>query len=85
MEGNRSSAGGVTPKGPQGGRGGGIAIWRGSATITDNSAGDAGNATGTPIANGATIKLSAQGTICIFTNQPIDLIVDVTGYTPNIP
>jgi hypothetical protein len=63
VEGNRSSAGGVTPKGPQGGRGGGIAIWRGSATITDNSAGGAGNATGTPIANGATIKLSAQGTI----------------------
>ena len=62
-EGNRSSAGGLTPKGPQGGRGGGIAIWRGSATITDNSAGDSNYTTGTPIANGATIKLSAQGTI----------------------
>jgi hypothetical protein len=135
-EGHRSSAGGLTPKGPQGGRGGGIAadatttvnISGGSvggpkrgdgnsagsagsplsgssaahagsdggiyaagvltidgATIANNSAGDSNYPTGTPIANGATIKLSAQGTICIFTNQPIDLIVDVTGYTPNIP
>jgi hypothetical protein len=39
-------------------------------------------AAGQIIANGATIKLSAQGTICIFTQQPMHLIVDATGYIP---
>ena len=37
---------------------------------------------GQTIANGATIKLGTNGTICIFTLQPMDLIVDVTGYLP---
>jgi hypothetical protein len=40
---------------------------------------------GTTIANGATIKLSTAGTICIYTHQAMHLIIDVTGYTLNIP
>ncbi|MEO1058715.1 MAG: hypothetical protein AAFY28_17560, partial [Actinomycetota bacterium] len=33
------------------------------------------------IANGATIKLSATGTLCVYTHRATDLIVDITGYS----
>ncbi|MEM9517152.1 MAG: hypothetical protein AAGA42_20055, partial [Actinomycetota bacterium] len=37
---------------------------------------------GETIANAATIKLSATGTICIYTNRATDLILDVTSVIP---
>ena len=39
-------------------------------------------AAGQTIANGATIKLGASGTICVFTDQATDLLLDVTGFVP---
>ena len=36
--------------------------------------------TGTTIANAAITKLSAAGTICIFTQQATHLLADVTAY-----
>jgi hypothetical protein len=39
-------------------------------------------AAGEVVANGATIRLAANGTVCVFTNQAMHLIVDVTGYVP---
>ena len=39
-------------------------------------------AAGQTIANGATIKLGPDGTVCVYTDQAADLIVDVTGYIP---
>ncbi len=38
--------------------------------------------TGRTIAGGATISLSAAGTLCVFTQRAMDLVVDVTAYTP---
>ncbi len=38
--------------------------------------------TGRTIAGGATISLSATGTLCVFTQRAMDLVVDVTAYTP---
>jgi len=32
------------------------------------------------IANGATVKLDPNGDLCIFNQQAMDLIIDVTGY-----
>jgi hypothetical protein len=39
-------------------------------------------AAGQVVANGATIKLGVGGKICVFTQQAMDLIVDVSGYHP---
>ena len=39
-------------------------------------------AAGQTVANGATIRLGSGGSICVFTDQATDLIVDVTGYVP---
>ncbi len=39
-------------------------------------------AAGQTIANGATIKLGAGGAICVYSDQPTDLLFDVTGYIP---
>jgi hypothetical protein len=39
-------------------------------------------ATGQTIANGATIKLGTGGTICVYSDQATDLILDVTGFVP---
>ncbi|MEO1055657.1 MAG: fibronectin type III domain-containing protein [Actinomycetota bacterium] len=39
-------------------------------------------AAGQTISNGAVIALSAAGTLCVYTHRAMDLIVDVTGYTP---
>jgi len=39
-------------------------------------------AAGQTIANGATIKLGASGTICVYTDQATDLLLDVTGFVP---
>jgi hypothetical protein len=37
---------------------------------------------GSAVANGVVARLSAEGTVCVFTNQEIDLVVDVTGSFP---
>ena len=37
-------------------------------------------AAGQTIANGATVKLGSGGTICVFTDQATDLLLDVGGY-----
>jgi alpha-tubulin suppressor-like RCC1 family protein len=37
---------------------------------------------GAAVANGVIAKLSSKGTVCVFTNQEIDLVVDVTGSFP---
>ncbi|MEM8620186.1 MAG: hypothetical protein AAGF73_10725 [Actinomycetota bacterium] len=37
---------------------------------------------GRTIAGGATVQLSAAGTLCVFTQRAMDLVVDVTAYTP---
>jgi hypothetical protein len=37
---------------------------------------------GAAVANGVIAKLSSAGTVCVFTNQEIDLVVDVTGSFP---
>ena len=37
---------------------------------------------GQTISNGAAIALSPTGTLCVYTHRAMDLIVDVTGYTP---
>ena len=39
-------------------------------------------AAGQTVANGATIRLGSSGSICVFSDQETDLIVDVTGYIP---
>ena len=39
-------------------------------------------AAGQTVANGATIRLGTSGSICVFSDQETDLIVDVTGYIP---
>ena len=39
-------------------------------------------AAGQTVANGATIRLGSSGSICVFSDQATDLIVDVTGYIP---
>jgi len=39
-------------------------------------------AAGQTIANGATIKLGTGGTICVYTDQTTDLLLDVTGFVP---
>ena len=39
-------------------------------------------AAGQTIANGATIKLGTGGTICVYTDQATDLLLDVTGFVP---
>jgi 2',3'-cyclic-nucleotide 2'-phosphodiesterase (5'-nucleotidase family) len=39
-------------------------------------------AAGQTVANGATIKLSTGGTICVYSDQATDLILDVTGFVP---
>ena len=39
-------------------------------------------AAGQTVANGATIRLGVSGSICVFSDQETDLIVDVTGYIP---
>ena len=39
-------------------------------------------AAGQTIANGATIRLSSAGTICVYTDQATDLLLDVTGFIP---
>jgi hypothetical protein len=39
-------------------------------------------APGEVVANGATIRLGTNGSICVYTHRAMDLIVDVTGYVP---
>ena len=39
-------------------------------------------AAGQTIANGATIELGTGGTICVYTDQATDLLLDVTGFVP---
>jgi len=39
-------------------------------------------AAGQTIANGATIKLGTGSTICVYTDQATDLLLDVTGFVP---
>jgi len=39
-------------------------------------------AAGQTIANGATIKLGTGGSVCVYSDQATDLILDVTGYVP---
>ena len=39
-------------------------------------------AAGQTVANGATIRLGSSGSICVFSDQETDLIVDVTGFIP---
>jgi hypothetical protein len=39
-------------------------------------------AAGQTVANGATIKLGTGGTICVYSDQATDLILDVTGFVP---
>lgn len=36
------------------------------------------------IGNGAIIGLGTNGNVCIFTSQPLDLVVDITGYIGNL-
>ncbi|MEO1056879.1 MAG: hypothetical protein AAFY28_08205, partial [Actinomycetota bacterium] len=40
---------------------------------------------GQTVANGATLALSATGTICIYTHRAMDLVVDVTAWIPASP
>jgi hypothetical protein len=37
---------------------------------------------GQVIANGAIVKLSATGSLCVTTHATTDLIIDATGYLP---
>jgi hypothetical protein len=37
---------------------------------------------GQVIANGAIVKLSAKGSLCVTTHATTDLIIDATGYLP---
>ncbi|MEO1058714.1 MAG: hypothetical protein AAFY28_17555, partial [Actinomycetota bacterium] len=40
------------------------------------------HAAGQTIANGATVELSVEGTLCVYTHRAADVIVDVTGFVP---
>ncbi|MEM9515158.1 MAG: hypothetical protein AAGA42_09910 [Actinomycetota bacterium] len=40
------------------------------------------HAAGQTIANGATVQLSGDGSLCVYTHRATDLIVDITGYVP---
>jgi hypothetical protein len=39
-------------------------------------------ARGEVVANGATIRLGTNGSVCVYTHRAMDLILDVTGYVP---
>ena len=40
---------------------------------------------GADVPNLVSVKLAANGTVCIFSTAPTDVIADVAGYTTDVP